>query len=1511
MRGKGLHMIRTGVVAVLLGSLATFAGAPDYRIGLHTHMGYPRDLAAALDAWNARLGRSAAGWLTMDEAALTRHAETFAPSLLVHGGLAWEMETRAYRLKKPIAAGENRAFLTSTERLQAGEWLFVGREAWIVRQVAADGLVVVSRHGSARAAFPAGAKATAYRSVLNRRAAETLRRYRGGPVLAQITTIPGAPKLPDYFAKSGKKPRESWSLSGDGVRGDYLYAHPRFQPPALFTEASTPGKTAAEPAALDGFMRRQFRQYLDDVIAAGGQVNGASKIAYWLLGNEPDSMLPIEPAFYARWTTLLAEVLEERGHSGKIVLANVNGGNAQFDVWLDRLGDAFADMIAAGELDSRRPPFQAAAITFYLNPFALEREPLEVQTRRHRRGIDRIRDLFADPGSIAYIVKEAALQDISEADRVRLDLPARPFLAGQPLDDAAKTLIRRYVAHLKQAGYAHVVWFNQMPTGAWHGDLIEDAATARETSLGRFLRALNQPPPQPLSLDVRAIGGTRHWRAELRKTELAFAHGPFRVWLYTTSGEARLIAEGDARMDGQTVRFATGGKLPAVVDGAWLDLRFDPDLTGFRRAFAVTAPLAPVAPLAADFPNKLELQFPDPALRDHMLENHDSNRDGVLSAGELGAVKFLDLVDKPVRDLTGVGLLENLRSLSVFNAPLVKTPPLDRLQALVTARFIDTELDAAPVLPVGLTTLVLDRNHIAEPPDLSRLPVLQSAVLGNMAWGRVPPQPPRLERLTVRNLGLSTLDGLRANRLTRLEIIDETLGSLDGLSGLNALETLRLENVAAPALDPGDLPPSLAALFLIGANFGAPLDLAAAASLTTLSIQRYRGQGLASASLPPNLSTLSLAGNALTALPDLTVAANLTDLDVSRNQLAALPPFEATPPKLVRLNCSGNLLSALPDLTPWRFLENLDCSDNNLTQFPAVNANSSLTRLDCRNNRIPVDQCLRAKRIQAQGRWTTTQIRFTANTFFFTPQKAGALDCEGVDADPGETPLASARAFWHGDDIILSWSGGARRNRQPESYDIFLIDGAPVQIARGVQSTSYRVEAAGGGARQYRVLWRARPSQTDADDVIELTVQPPPATGYVYNLPHAPRVPQWAAAVTLVNPGEETAAASLTAFDAQGAPLAETPILALTPGQSLETALDELFDPGLWPDLAWVQVVSDRALEVNHHIGLRSQPTVAEFLTPPTTGRQGAVFAPEPSPGRWTGLVMLNPGPLALETVLERRDSLGELIGQRTIPLEPGEKQLGLAAALFPEPAARDTHLSWRADRPLAVLSLQGDITPWTHMDGYLPTGDGVGSGVFPIAESGSTLTLINRTPLVNRVRLEHGPRSITVWLDPHGHLRVDLADVLPDLTAGALWVTADAPIEGFVGLRRADSDFGLAFRETVPMAAELGVRFAVPVPPSLDWRTTLYLAYRDPEPGVTRFRARNADGLILGQVDVQAQEGDFLAFEAQVEFAELPDMTAIEILADQSIAVYRLSVSTDRPGLMRGAPARPLPPQP
>ncbi len=116
-------MFKKMILLFCLGSLLT-AGEPDYRIGLHTHMGYPRELADALDQWNEEMGRVSPQWRAMDTDALLAHAVAFRPTVLSHGGLSWDIQTQGYRLARAAETHSNELVLTSTEGLEAGSWLF-------------------------------------------------------------------------------------------------------------------------------------------------------------------------------------------------------------------------------------------------------------------------------------------------------------------------------------------------------------------------------------------------------------------------------------------------------------------------------------------------------------------------------------------------------------------------------------------------------------------------------------------------------------------------------------------------------------------------------------------------------------------------------------------------------------------------------------------------------------------------------------------------------------------------------------------------------------------------------------------------------------------------------------------------------------------------------------------------------------------------------------------------------------------------------------------------------------------------------------------------------------------------------------------------------------------------------------------------------------------------------------------------------------------------------------------
>jgi len=1500
--------------------------AGDYRLGLHTHLGYPEDLSRALDAWNARVGRPSAGWTDMNLDALIAHAERFRPSLLVHGGLTWEMRAERFRLAAPYSPEDRTLALTSTRGLRPGEWLFVGDALLIIEEIGVNGAVHGRRYGGDLAVFPAGTRVTVYRSAASPRSLDALRRYRGGPVLAQMSVSPAPGAMPGYFTDRAGKTRPNWSLPGNRDNSGYLYANPRYRPPALFSNAAkgVSAKDASDSPGLDAFMRAQFRQYTASIATAGRQ-NGGSKIAYWLPGNEPDSMMPVDPAFYARWIALLGETLEGLGEPGKVVLANVNGANAHFDVWLSELRDAFADLIAAGALQGDRPPFAAAAITFYLQPFSFEPEPLDRQTRALKNGIEAIRALFDNPPILDYLVKELALQDVSAAERERLGLPPWPFAPGAPLRDETRALLRRNISHLRDLGYGHIVWFNQMPSGAHHGDLLEDAIHARETPLGAFLRALNSAAPRPAALTVSAQAGVVHWRARFRKTALGFHQGPFQTWLRRADGFAEMVGHGQFTMEEGANQFEAGGSFSHKPrPGDRLELRFDPDLTDFRNAFQDSVLLAP-RPVAVSGKSDFIV---DEALRSYLVERYDRDGDGLISAAEADDVRHLDISNVPARTLAGIELFRNMTALRIVNAPVEFMPSLANFTELRSLFIQETELTAYPVMPARLESLTLVGNRRSAPPDLTNAVSLNAAHFADMDWGRLPTPPIRLNSLAIDGLGLVSLDDLANARLASLAIANETLPDLSALASLTRLTDLTLQWVTFGSL--ASAPTNLRRLEVAGSGLPEHPDLSALGVLESLQWRAGALRTLNAANLPPNLIELGLSSNNLTELPDLSGLSRLARLDVSNNalaviepdvwpaglthltlshnQLAEIPGFP-NGSALASLRCSNNRLTRLPDLRPAQKLETLDCSNNLLTEFPDVSYNDVLSFLNCRMNAIGRSECLHWKRINAQNRWTAIVGRSQVNRFIFDPQLSGDWNCDDTPSDPDAEPIRTASATWRGDEIALTWSGGAIRDMRPETYRVEEIAGELTQLAEGLAATRFHIPAANRSQpRRFRVTW-GPPGELPTSEV-SLTAQPPSDDLHRYALLHAPHVPQWRTAVSLANPGASAAAVSLTAYDAAGAALEETPLLVLPSGQGVETALDELFDSGLWPDLAWVGVQSDRPLNAVHNIGLSSEPTIAETPLHGAVGLEGRLFAKTPAPGNWTGLVFLNPGDKRLTATLERRGHFGELLAQTTLALAPGEKQVGLLDVFFQSSPVAPTHLSWRADAPLQALALSGDLVPWTQMSGETASGVHTCKGVIPLVEHGSRMVLYNASALVNLVTIIGGGTRKQIWIYPHGHAEIDIAALLPGFDRGALHLESDAPIQGHAVLNRQDSDFGLAYSETVPLASSLGRRFlAGPIPRSLDWRTTLFVAFQDEESaqGAVVFRARDDAGAELGQVAIPAVgERGLIVFDIQDAFPQFPDLAAVEIAADKPATVYRLNVSIERPGLMRGAPVPP-----
>ncbi len=241
-----------------------------------------------------------------------------------------------------------------------------------------------------------------------------------------------------------------------------------------------------------------------------------------------------------------------------------------------------------------------------------------------------------------------------------------------------------------------------------------------------------------------------------------------------------------------------------------------------------------------------EASFPDPSFRAYVLENADTDGDGVLSEEECQQVRIIEIVSGSVSSLEGVEYFPNLGYLDCRD---------NQLKSL--------DLSSNP----ELLQLDCDRNSLTEL-DLSNNPKLvYLACDGNSLTELDLSHNPKIETVYCNRNGLTELDLSQNSELFLLYCVENSLTELN-LSQKPALAYLSCAENNLTFLDLSQNP-ELEDLFCDG-NSLTSLDLSQNSNLEYLSCNENDLTSL-DLSQNPRLDYISCSGN------------NLTSLDLSNN----------------------------------------------------------------------------------------------------------------------------------------------------------------------------------------------------------------------------------------------------------------------------------------------------------------------------------------------------------------------------------------------------------------------------------------------------------------------------------------------------------------------------------------------------------------------------------------------------------------------------------------------------
>lgn len=189
--------------------------------------------------------------------------------------------------------------------------------------------------------------------------------------------------------------------------------------------------------------------------------------------------------------------------------------------------------------------------------------------------------------------------------------------------------------------------------------------------------------------------------------------------------------------------------------------------------------------------------------------------------------------------------------------------------------------------------------------------------------------------------------------LESLTITNRRLESLDFLSGLTKLRTLKLENCSIPSAELATVArlPLLTSLTLSNCGLSTIAALDGAASLNYLDLSDNAIRNIDVLSNMTELKELYLAHNAVVSLEDIAPLWNLEKLDVSYNLLNTLEPLK-TCMKLTWLNAANNNLPNADGIAALPVLTSLSLNYNNLLDVSDLGGLLQLTELSLAHNSI-------------------------------------------------------------------------------------------------------------------------------------------------------------------------------------------------------------------------------------------------------------------------------------------------------------------------------------------------------------------------------------------------------------------------------------------------------------------------------------------------------------------------------------------------------------------------------
>ncbi len=396
--------------------------------------------------------------------------------------------------------------------------------------------------------------------------------------------------------------------------------------------------------------------------------------------------------------------------------------------------------------------------------------------------------------------------------------------------------------------------------------------------------------------------------------------------------------------------------------------------------------------------NLVNYPFPDAAFKAYVLENFDTDENGIVDASEAAAVIQIDTPGEEfargsIRDLTGVEMFTNLVLLDCAHEQLSWLPDLSALTELGTIYANDNYLATLPSMDAlsKLHVLNCNWNQIEELPPLTGLTSLSFLYLGDNQLQQMPDLTPLtdLTLLEVSYNQLSSLPGISSlTGLSNLQISGNQFSEFPDISGLTNLEAIYCSNNPLGELPDLSAFTNLVILHCSSNNLTEIPGLASLVNMTSLRCSFNELTDMSAVAGLVHLTTFACEYNPVTSLPDLSGLTELRYLYLSGSPISEIPGLaslsqlrtlyaDATDmtdfsgvaglTTLERLYINTNTVTVLPDLSALDNLHTFYCYDCGLEDIPDVTGCAAMNRFWCYWNQFGADDCPMIQAIEAMG----------------------------------------------------------------------------------------------------------------------------------------------------------------------------------------------------------------------------------------------------------------------------------------------------------------------------------------------------------------------------------------------------------------------------------------------------------------------------------------------------------------------------------------------------------------